>query len=222
MVRSVRIWDMPTRMFHWALVLCVIGLVATAQIGGSAMQWHFRLGYSVACLLLFRLIWGFVGGYWSRFGSFLHSPRQVIAYLNGRSECHAAVGHNPLGALSVFAMLFFLLLQVSTGLLSDDEIAATGPLTRFVASAWVTDATYYHKAIGKFVLLGLVVTHLLAIGFYYFKKHDNLVKAMFTGDKILAVVPRESEDNATSRILALVIFASVVALVSSLLWWIDA
>lgn len=222
MTRSVRIWDAPTRLFHWALVLCVIGLVTTAQIGGAAMQWHFRLGYSVLCLLLFRLIWGFVGGYWSRFGSFLFGPRQVLDYLNGRGDASAGVGHNPMGALSVFAMLVFLLFQVSSGLMSDDEIAANGPLARFVSSTWVANATYYHKAIGKFVLLGLVLTHLLAIGFYYFKKQENLVKAMLTGDKELAIAAQESNDDTSRRAVALAIFSGVVALVGALLWWIDA
>lgn len=222
MTRSVRIWDAPTRLFHWALVLCVIGLVTTAQIGGAAMQWHFRLGYSVLCLLLFRLIWGFVGGYWSRFGSFLFGPRQVLDYLNGRGDANAGVGHNPMGALSVFAMLVFLLFQVSSGLMSDDEIAANGPLARFVSSTWVANATYYHKAIGKFVLLGLVLTHLLAIGFYYFKKQENLVKAMLTGDKELAIAAQESNDDTSRRAVALAIFSGVVALVGALLWWIDA
>lgn len=222
MIRSVRIWDAPTRLFHWALVLCVIGLVTTAQIGGAAMQWHFRLGYSVLSLLLFRLIWGFVGGYWSRFGSFLYGPHQVLDYLNGRGDPATRVGHNPMGALSVFAMLIFLLLQVSSGLMSDDEIAATGPLARFVSSTWVANATYYHKAIGKFVLLGLVLTHLLAIGFYFFKKHENLVKAMLTGNKELAVPAQESNDSAARRRLAFAIFSGVVVLVAALLGWIGA
>jgi len=222
MTRSVLIWDAPTRLFHWGLVACVIGSVTTAQIGGAMMQWHFRLGYAVLCLLLFRLVWGFAGGYWSRFASFLFSPRQVLDYLRGRSEAHVGVGHNPLGALSVFAMLAFLLLQVGSGLMSDDEISAAGPLTRWVSSAWVGNATYYHRNIGKIVLLALVVLHLSAIGFYFFKKHDNLVKTMLTGNKQLPIAVKVSADSGARRVLALAIFFGMIALVNALLLWLDA
>jgi len=222
MIHSVRVWDAPTRLFHWALVFCVIGLVTTAQIGGAAMQWHFRLGYGVLSLLLFRLVWGFVGGYWSRFGSFLFGPRQVVDYLRGQGDPQLGVGHNPLGALSVFAMLFFLLLQVCSGLMSDDEIAATGPLVRYVSSEWVNQATFYHKNVGKVIILTLVATHLLAIAFYFFKKRDNLVRAMLRGDKTLSFHAKASEDGRAKRLLGLVIFTIGVVLVSAGVAWLDA
>lgn len=222
MIHTVRVWDAPTRFFHWALVVCVVGLVTTAQIGGAAMQWHFRLGYSVLCLLLFRLVWGFVGGYWSRFGSFLFHPAQVLRYLRGRSAPQVGVGHNPMGAISVFAMLFFLLLQVGSGLMSDDEIAATGPLVRHVSSEWVNLASFYHKNVGKFVLLALVATHLMAIVFYHVKKRDKLVQAMLTGDKALPFAAQSSDDSRSKRLLALAIFVVLVGLVSAVVSWIDA
>ena len=95
---KVRIWDLPTRVFHWLLVLCVVGLVASGQIGGSAMQWHLRLGYAVLDLLLFRLVWGFVGGRWSRFAVFVRSPRVVLRYLRGQGTPDMEAGHNPMAA----------------------------------------------------------------------------------------------------------------------------
>lgn len=162
---TVRVWDAPTRLFHWLLAACVIGLVISAQIGGTAMEWHFRLGYTVFSLLLFRAVWGLVGGHWSRFRSFLYTPGQVLAYLGGRGDPNHSVGHNPLGAFSVIALLGFLFLQVGSGLISDDEIAAAGPLTRFVSSELVSMATFYHKEVGKLILLTLVALHLLAIAF---------------------------------------------------------
>lgn len=222
MIHTVRVWDLPTRLFHWALVVCVIGLVTTAQIGGAAMQWHFRLGYSVLCLLLFRLVWGFVGGYWSRFGTFLFSPAQVLAYLRGRGAPQLGVGHNPMGAFSVLAMLVFLVLQVSSGLMSDDEIAAAGPLVRHLSSEWVNLATFYHKNIGKLVLLALVATHLMAIAFYFFKKHDNLVKAMLTGDKTLPFAAQAANDGRGKRLLAVVVFVLLATVVAVSISWIDA
>jgi cytochrome b len=213
----IRVWDLPTRAFHWLLAACVIGLVTTAQIGGAAMEWHFRLGYTVLVLLLFRLVWGFGGGYWSRFGTFSHTPATIIAYLRGRSEPSHAIGHNPLGALSVFALLLFLLAQVGSGLFSDDEIAAMGPLSKFASGALVSKLTYYHKEVGKLVLLLLVALHIGAILFYLFKRRDNLIRAMLTGDKWGPAGLPSSRDDRRTRVLALVLVAACAALVLAVL-----
>jgi cytochrome b len=204
---ATRVWDLPTRLFHWALAFCVICLLITGFLGGNAMPWHFRFGYCVLTLLLFRLVWGFVGGTWSRFSSFIYAPKHVINYLKGRRDPLHEVGHNPLGSLSVFAMLAFLLVQVATGLISDDEISAAGPLTRFVANATVQQASNYHINIGKFILIVLVVTHLLAIVFYLVKKSQNLIKPMLHGDKELPLEVLASRDTTNSRFMALLILA---------------
>ena len=118
-MQRVRIWDLPTRLFHWLLAACVIGLVVTAKVGGEAMNWHLRLGYAVFGLLVFRLLWGLVGGHWSRFASFVPTPGRLARYLGGRASAADTAGHNPLGALSVLAMLAVLGLQVATGLMAD-------------------------------------------------------------------------------------------------------
>ena len=153
---TVRIWDLPTRIFHWALAVCIVALVITANVGGNAMVWHFRLGYTVLALLVFRLVWGLVGGRWSRFSAFLYSPARLLRYLRGTPHPEDGIGHTPLGALSVFVLLAVLAAQVGTGLLSDDEIAFAGPLTQYVSNAVVRLATNYHKDIGQFLVLGLV------------------------------------------------------------------
>ena len=209
--QTTRVWDLPTRIFHWALVVCVTGVLISGFWGGEAMQWHFRFGYSVLTLLLFRLVWGFVGGKWSRFASFIYKPSHIIRYLKGQGEPMHSVGHNPLGAFSVFAMLALLLAQVSTGLISDDEISAAGPLTKFVSNATVNQASSYHIAIGKFLVIFLVITHVLAILFYLYKKRENLIKPMLHGDKILPSAVPASTDNTTTRSLALVILAICAA-----------
>ena len=183
---KVKVWDLPTRIFHWVLVLCVFSQAITGTVGGSAMVWHFRVGCAVLTLLLFRLIWGLVGGRWSRFGVSVYSPQSVLDYLNGRGKPEHGAGHSPIGAGSVFAMLFFLLAQVGTGRFSDDEISSAGPLTRFVSNSTVSLTTNYHANIGKWVLLALVLLHLAAIMFYLRCK-PNLVGAMLHGDKELAV-----------------------------------
>lgn len=205
-LHKVRVWDLPTRFFHWALVASVIGLAITGTVGGNAMVWHFRFGYTVLALLLFRIVWGLVGGRWSRFGAFIYAPQSVINYLKGRGKPEHGVGHSPIGAGSVFAMLGFLVAQVGTGLLSDDEIAFAGPLTRFVSNATVSLTTNYHKNIGKWVLLALVVLHIAAIIYYLSRKH-NLVGAMLHGDKELVVAAPPSRDDTVSRVAAVVILA---------------
>jgi cytochrome b len=210
---KVRVWDLPTRVFHWALVLLVLALAVSGTIGGDAMVWHFRFGYAVLTLLLFRIIWGLVGGRWSRFGAFVYAPRSVINYLRGQRKPEHSVGHSPLGAGSVFAMLAVLLAQVATGLCSDDEIAASGPLTRFVSNATVSLATNYHKNIGKWLLLALVLLHIGAIVYYLWHK-SNLVNAMLHGDKELVVAVPGSRDDAVSRGGALIILALCAALVT--------
>lgn len=217
MSSTIRVWDLPTRVFHWALAACFIGLIASAQIGGEAMAWHFRFGYTVLSLLLFRLIWGMLGGHWSRFSSFIYSPSTVLRYLKRQGRPEHAIGHNPLGAGSVFAMLGFLLLQVATGLISDDEIATAGPLSKWVASAWVTKATFYHAEIGKPILLGLVLLHIGAILFYRFKRGENLVRPMIRGDKESTLAVPSSRDDAGSRTLGAAVFLGCAGLVAGLL-----
>lgn len=181
------------------------------------MEWHFRLGYTVLGLLLFRLAWGFGGGHWSRFATFSYSPKTVLAYLRGRSEPRHGVGHNPLGALSVFALLAFLLFQVGSGLFSDDEIAAVGPLSKFASGALVSKLTFYHKEVGKLVLLLLVALHIGAILFYLFKRRDNLIRPMLTGDKWDATGLPSSRDDGRTRGMALLLALLCSALVLALL-----
>lgn len=213
----VRVWDLPTRLFHWTLVLCVVGLVITSQIGGAAMVWHFRLGYSVLALLLFRAAWGLVGGHWSRFRAFIYSPATVWRYLRGHGLIEHSVGHTPPGSLSVFALLGFLLAQVATGLMSDDEISNAGPLTQYLSNATVTLATWYHKEVGKLILILLVLLHVGAIVFYLVRKRQNLVRAMIRGDKQVPADVPQSRDDARTRVLAALLMLACAALVYWLL-----
>jgi cytochrome b len=215
---KVRIWDLPTRVFHWALLLCVVGLIITGNVGGSLMTWHFRFGYGVMTLLLFRFVWGFIGGKWSRFATFIYSPRTLMAYLKGRGKPEHSAGHNPLGAGSVFALFAFLALQVGTGLISDDEITNAGPLTRFVSNARVSLATWWHKDIGKWVIAALVILHIGAIIFYLTKKKENLIRPMIDGDKQMAHQVESSKDTAGSRWAALV----VLVVCGAFVYWVQS
>lgn len=204
-MHTVRVWDLPTRLFHWALAACVIGLVITANLGGNWMNWHFRFGYSVLTLLLFRVVWGLVGGRWSRFSSFMYAPSTLLAYLLGRGRPEHSVGHSPTGALSVFALLLILFAQVGSGLFSDDEIAFSGPLAALVSGDTVSAATNYHKNIGKFIVIGLVVLHLIAIGVNQWGKKTDLVRPMLHGDKRLDNTQPASRDGWGTRLGALLL-----------------
>jgi cytochrome b len=208
-----RVWDLPTRIFHWALAFCVFSLLITGFRGGDAMPWHYRFGYCVLSLLMFRLVWGIVGGKWSRFTSFIYAPSNILRYLKGQGDPLHSVGHNPLGAFSVFTMLALLLVQIGTGLISDDEISAAGPLTKFVSNATVSLASSYHVTIGKVLVIVLVITHLAAIVFYLYKKRENLIKPMLHGDKLLPNSTPASADTAATRTLALIILLVCAAFV---------
>lgn len=212
-LHTVRVWDLPTRVFHWALALSIVGLIVTGNVGGNAMVWHFRLGLAVLALLLFRLVWGFVGGRWSRFVAFIYSPRSVISYVKGNGKAEHSVGHTPTGAGSVFALLAILLAQVASGLVSDDEIASAGPLVRFVSAATAQLATNYHKNIGKWIILALVLLHVAAI-VIYLKRKQNLIKPMLHGDKQLAIAAPSSRDDAMTRTAAFIIFGACAIFVA--------
>ena len=210
----IRVWDLPTRVFHWALALTIVGSVISAKVGGNAMTWHFRLGLLALALVAFRLLWGFVGGRWSRFASFIYAPATLLRYLRGQAAPreHLDVGHNPLGSLSVFALLAIVAVQVTTGLLADDEIANAGPLNRFVSSAIGSSATGWHKEWGQWLLLALVALHVAAIVFYRLRHRQDLVRPMVFGDKPLPADTPASADGPPQRLLAAALALACVAL----------
>ena len=216
-----RVWDLPTRACHWLLAACVFAAIACAEVGGNWMPWHFRCGYAAMSLLMFRWIWGFAGGRWSRFASFAPSPRRVVAYLRGAPDPRdaAGAGHNPLGALSVWALLLLLTAQVATGLFADDEIASSGPLNKFVGARAAGRLTGWHADIGGTALMALIGLHLLAIAFYARRRGRNLLHPMLTGDAPLPPAVPASRDSAGTRLLALAIWGACLAAVLALLRW---
>ncbi|MBX3656306.1 MAG: cytochrome b/b6 domain-containing protein [Ramlibacter sp.] len=192
---------------------------AAAKVNEAMTYWHARLGYAVMALLLFRIVWGLVGGRWSRFASFIYSPRSVLNYLRGKPHPDHLIGHNPLGAGSVFAMLALLAVQIGTGLVSDDEISFTGPLNRLVSSANGLAATWYHKEVGQWLVVVLACVHVAAVLFYLWKKKDNLIRPMLGGDKLVSREVPASRDDMGSRLLAAVILGICVAFV---VWLVSA
>lgn len=197
----VRVWDLPTRLFHWGLLAGVAGLFATAYAPGSWMMLHARLGYAVLTLLAFRLVWGFIGGHWSRFVHILPTPRGLWAYLRGQPDPDHLLGHNPLGALSVVAILVLLAVQVGTGLVSDDEIGFTGPLNRLVSTSAGLAATAWHKGWGQWLLAGLIALHVAAIAFHGLVRGNHLVGPMVHGDKVVDEPTVAARDDLPARLL---------------------
>ena len=188
MSRTIRLWDLPTRLFHWLLVLSVVGAFVTVKIGGNLMLWHGRLGLFIIGLLSFRLVWGVVGSTYARFAHFVRGPSAIKAYLAGAWK---GVGHNPLGALSVLALLTLMIAQASTGLFANDDIAFNGPLYPLISKDTSDAITGWHH-LGEKGLFALVGLHLAAIIFYSVKKKERLVPPMVTGRK--AVESPEARD----------------------------
>lgn len=201
------LWDLPTRLFHWLIVVCV-GLSWWSGEQGD-FDWHVWSGYSVIVLVLFRLTWGFIGSQHSRFSDFLRGPTAVLAYLRGRSA--GSPGHNPLGGWSIVLLLTLLLIQAVSGLFNSDDLMFQGP--------------FYHAASGEFrdfmgvihefvfyVLLGFIALHLLAVIYHQCLKKVPLLQAMIRG----WAPGRVGERAPAPGWLALV----VVVLSAAALWWI--
>ncbi|MFG0232775.1 cytochrome b/b6 domain-containing protein [Achromobacter sp. 413638] len=213
--QAVLIWDLPTRLFHWALVVCIVGAFVTVKLGGLYMDWHIRFGCATLGLLLFRLIWGFIGPRYARFSQFLRGPAAVVRYLKGAA---APAGHNPLGALSVLALLLVLGFQAVSGLFTSDDIMVQGPLYGHVAEATAGAMTSWHK-LNEWVIIGLVALHLLAVAWYALVRRKRLVRTIITGKADARDVPPGTPpaDNGAAVWLRALLLAAVV---TGLVLWI--
>jgi cytochrome b len=210
-VPHVRVWDAPTRLFHWSIVILVFVSWLSADQG--FMTVHLWSGLTLLALLLFRIGWGIVGSTTARFSNFLHPPRAIVHYLKGLAggEKQFYAGHNPAGGLMVAALIAILLAQVATGLFANDGLHFSGPLALLVSedtSAWITNL---HGTIFNVILL-LVWCHVVAVGFYLFVKGDNLLKAMFTGKKPHTHVPPELRISFTRSYIALLLLVLVLTI----------
>jgi cytochrome b len=181
---AVLVWDLPTRLFHWLLVFFVAVLMITGNIGGLSMRYHEFAGVAVLVLVLFRVVWGVVGGRHARFAAFVVGPGAAAAYardLIGKGG-KRYLGHNPLGGWSILAMLAALCVQASTGLFANDDILTEGPLAHWISKGSSDLLTQVHH-INKDALMVLIAVHILAVAFYFLVKHENLLTPMITGYK---------------------------------------
>jgi cytochrome b len=210
---SIRVWDAPTRLFHWALVLLVAAAYITQAL--DFMDLHFLCGYAILTLLLFRLVWGLVGSDTARFARFIASPRQALLHLRHfrRREPDNQIGHNAAGGWMVLAMLGLLAVQASTGLFANDDIAHEGPLAQYVGKHISNRFSYLHSANWN-LILAAVGLHIVAVFAYLFLKKQNLIRPMLTGKKRLPAATRPP--HMASPWLALLIFALAAGAVSTM------
>jgi len=206
-----RLWDLPTRLFHWLFAFCVIGAILTVKVGGSWMDLHPLLGIAALVLVAFRIFWGFIGPEPARFSSFLKSPRTVLSYIKKPSAV-SYLGHSPIGGWAVLLILLVIAVQAVTGLFVTDDILFEGPLYPYASrtvSGWMLTI---HK-INEKVIFIVIAAHLLAILIYAIRG-KNLVKPMITGETAKDNIPASTNpvrDDARLRVRALVLFALLSA-----------
>lgn len=207
----MKVWDAPTRLFHWAVVLLIICSYVSNRL--DRMELHMLFGYAMLTLLLFRLTWGFIGSDTSRFSKFLRSPVAGLQHLAqfGRREPDVEIGHNAAGGWMVLAMLASLFVQVGTGLFSNDDVLTKGPLAHLV-SKQTSDALSRVHEINFYVLLALIALHILAILAYAAVKRQDLVRPMVTGKKRLPAATRQP------RLASPALAAIVLAVAAGLVW----
>ncbi len=206
----LKVWDVPTRLFHWTLVLLVAGAWITVEIG--RMEWHAWIGQAILALVIYRIIWGIIGSETAQFWNFIRGPKAVFAYAKGLVARHhrEPLGHNPLGALMVVALLLLLAVQASLGLTANDDIFFEGPLFNLVGkdlSDWLTGI--HHLLFN--VILAAVIVHVAAVGLYLVVKRENLIGPMITGVKWWpAPLPRIRMTPGWWALPALAVAAAVV------------
>ncbi|MFG1497241.1 cytochrome b/b6 domain-containing protein [Saccharospirillum sp. HFRX-1] len=182
MSTNIKVWDLPIRLFHWALVLCLLVLFISVNVG--QIQVHFYAGYTLSALLVFRLIWALVGTTYARWSSWNLSPKAVARHLRelARGHADAEAGHNPAGAAMVLVLLLVLTLQAVSGLFFGDDVFWFGPFN-MDGPSWAIDlAAWLHPRLPPLILL-LVATHILAVFYHRIRFKEPLIEAMVHGRK---------------------------------------
>ena len=193
-LQPIRVWDAPVRVFHWLMVASFAGAWLTAE----SERWrlvHVSLGYTMAGLIVFRLLWGLIGTRHARFADFVRGPRAVLAYLGsllrGRPEHHA--GHNPAGGWMIVALIALAALTALSGWATYAEVGGD----------WLEEL---HEGAAN-AMLALVIVHVAAVVLGSFAHRENLVRAMITGRKL----GDPAEDNGSPwRSVAALMLAGVL------------
>jgi cytochrome b len=181
---SIKVWDLPVRLCHWAIFLLLVFQVVSGKTGGTMMAWHAYSGYGILVLVIFRILWGFLGSTHARFRSFLAGPAATLRFARRlfSREAVPQVGHNPLGGWMVIALVLSLALQAISGLFANDGAEFAGPLAMIAGFDLSTTLTHFHRWNLR-VLLGLSALHIAAVFFHLLVKRENLLGTMFSGLK---------------------------------------
>lgn len=210
-MRRIKVWDLPIRLFHWGIVVLIFLAWWTQEY--NHMDWHVWTGYTILTLLLFRLVWGFIGSDTARFVKFLRSPVAAVTHLRHitRREADSEIGHNAAGGWMVLVLLALIGVQAGTGLFANDDGSTEGPLMHFVSKDQSDWLSHIHSV--NFTLIeAAVVLHVLAVLAYAVLKRQNLVRPMITGAKDISgnvVAPR-----LVSPALAVVVLAVAAGVVA--------
>lgn len=182
MTKKIKVWDLPVRVFHWSLVISVLACLITIRMG--EIDYHKYAGVSVFSLIIFRIVWGFIGSKHARFSDFIRGPKTILQYL--KTSISPTEGHNPAGAYMVLFMLSFLLWQSTSGLFtsSDSWFTGSAPFAHLISSSLSEKITGFHE-LGEKVIYGMIGLHLLAISLYKLLKKQNLAITMITGHRKL-------------------------------------
>ncbi|MCB1680054.1 MAG: cytochrome b/b6 domain-containing protein [Halioglobus sp.] len=200
------VWDLPTRIFHWSIVACVLLSWWSAETDNYTV--HEWTGYTVIVLVATRIVWGFLGSRHSRFADFLVGPRRILAYLRG---CGAAsAGHNPLGGWSVVAMLVLLLIQAVSGLFNSDDVLFSGPLHHMAETGFRDTMGVVHDVVFN-LLLAVIALHVSAVFYHQLRLREKLVQAMVRG----SAPEREGRAQPAPAWRAL----AIAVLLALALWW---
>lgn len=207
----VRVWDVPTRLVHWLMVLLVATSWWTAETG--RMDWHRWSGYALLGLVSFRIYWGLVGSSTARFSQFVRGPRTIKSYVKGRWA--TVPGHNPIGALSVLALLALLLAQIVLGLFAVDvDGIESGPLSTYVSFETGRVAAKLHHQIFD-ILLVVIALHVVAVLFYVLYRKENLLAAMVHGKReYSATLPPVRSASLLRLIVGIVLAAALTWMVA--------
>ena len=199
-----RVWDWPVRLFHWGLVVSILGAFATNKLGVKYFGYHAFFGYAVIGLVVFRLVWGFVGPRHARFANFVKGPKAVLHYVYavGRGWKTRHAGHNPAGALMVLLLLALLGAQASFGLFANDEIFNAGPLAGLISKGLSLNLTSLHRKL-FYVIAAAALLHVGAVVAHWRLKGENLIAAMITGKKPAHLVEPHEEIRSSRGLRAL-------------------
>ena len=220
---SVRVWDLPVRLFHWLLAASVVTSWAMAELG--FMRLHFLCGYTILTLLLFRLGWGIVGSHPARFATFVRGPRAALEHLRELrlppDRVPPVLGHNPLGGWMVVTLLLVLLVQAGSGLFTSDDIMVDGPFVDLASNTAVKTLSTTHRLLFDLIFV-LVATHVAVIAAYLVIRRENLIRPMITGRKTVpAGMAAEGLAKMPARrsglLSATLVFCTAAALVVLLL-----